>query len=130
MSRSFVDILFILLCSTVVMLSQSLQIGSLDVAPAKVGGGGISAICADDVQLLVVHKDGLEIVDVTGQHKRQVQNMEELAGVIRDPHGVILVAGSEDVSHQRVMHVWSECRNSGWVVKLGAVPEGKDALKE
>lgn len=120
MNRSFVDLLFILLCGTIVLLSQSLQIGAVDAAPAKVGGGGISEVRADEVVLVVVGKDRITVRGPQGA-SIELADHEQLPGHVEPGRCVLLVPGDEQVSHHRVMQVWSVCRDAGMTVKLAAV---------
>ena len=133
MGKGFVDILFILLCSTIVMLSQSLQIGSVEISPAKVGGGGISEVKADEIQLVVITEKGLNVVKTDGSGSQSVSTVAEMTNLLTADNCVLLTVENEKISHQKVMQVWSECQKAGWQVKLGAQeedktdqPEGKD----
>ena len=123
MTKGFVDILFILLCSTIVMLSQSLQVSSLDIAPAKVGGNGVSSVNADDVRLVVVYEDSLGIIEREVNSTIKVSGLPDVIGALGLDKCILLMAGNEDVSHQRVMDVWSQCQESDLAVKLGAQPK-------
>ena len=122
MNRSFVDLLFILLCGTILLLSQSLQIGAVDTTPAKIGGGGISEVRADEVVLVVVAVDQITLQRQDGT-TIELADHEQLSSHVEPGPCVLLVPGDEEVSHHRVMQVWSACRKAGVVVKLAAVPE-------
>ena len=122
MIKSFVDLLFILLCGTIVMLSQSLRIGAVETAPAKLGSGGISDVSADEVRLVVVNDKGIELVDITGEVLKK-QSVSELAKFIEPGECVLLTVKKEDVSHQRVMECWDGFRKTGVKVKLAATSE-------
>ena len=115
-SRSFVDVLFILLCATIVMLSQSLRIGSVEASPAKIGGGAISEIDAADVRPVIVQSDHLVMDD----HRH-----ESVAAILVDLPAsacIVLIAGSPELSHHRMMSIWSEVHDAGVTVKLGVEP--------
>ena len=57
--KSFIDVLFIILLATLVMLTQTVNLGAVDTALAKIGPGGLSPIRADQVQVVVVSQDAL-----------------------------------------------------------------------
>ncbi len=120
-NKSFVDLLFILLCGTIVMLSRSIQVGAVDTAPARVGGGGLSEVCADEIRLVAVSDRRYEWTDVDGGLRR-ADGADEVAAAMDADDCVLLVAGNEGVSHHRVMEAWSAFRKAGCRVKLGAVP--------
>jgi len=114
--KSFIDILFIILLATLVMLTQTVNLGAVDTAVATIGPGGISPIRADRVQVVVVSQDTLH---VDGTTWREIDSM----GAMMRPHDpVLLVTADEHVSHHRVMHVWSELHHRKLDVKLGARP--------
>ena len=117
--KSFVDILFILLCSTIVMLSQSIELGTVDICPAKVGGGGISEVNVDDVKLVSVSDERIVYVEEGGDEK-ELESLEDIALYCEKGSCLILSAMDDSVSHQRVMDVWSQLSQSGYNVKLAA----------
>ena len=119
--KSFVDLLFILLCCTIVMLSQSLQVGSVDIAPARMGSGSLSEVTAGDVILVVVYEGKCEIVAEDGQ-KQQFSDVRQLQATIPPGKCLLLSAANENVSHHRIMSVFSSCVDVGFAVKLAAVP--------
>jgi len=114
-SKSFVDVLFILLCGTIVLLSESIRVGSIDTAPAKVGHSSVSKILADDVRPVVVNANDLVFEE---QH---VNSAADLIDRLSPTVCVLLVPGDEGVTHHRVMYVWSRLQDLGVTVKLGAV---------
>jgi biopolymer transport protein ExbD len=113
-SKSFVDILFILLCATIVLLSQSLQVGAVKTAPAEVGGGAISPVKADEVRAVVVNQKDLLIDGVS-------VGVQGLKGKLESHECALLVPGDEGLSHHRMMKVWSDLRAMDVTVKLAAV---------
>ncbi len=119
--KSFVDVLFILLLGTLVMLTQSVQLGAVDTVVAKLGVGGISPIRADQIQLVVVGQDELRFED------QQWTHADELADRLRPLDPVLLVTADADVRHHRVMAAWSALREQGLDVKLGAEPVSEDS---
>ncbi len=120
--KSFIDVLFILLLSAMVMLTQSVQLGAVDTVLAELGAGGVSPISADDVQIVVVSDDELRLND------RSFAAAEEIAGSLRAGDPVLLVTADAEVRHHRVLGVWSALRHQGLDVKLGAKP--RPAAKE
>ena len=114
--KTFVDVLFILLLGTMVMLTRSIQLGALDTVVATMGAEGVSPVRADQVQVIVV-----------GEHEllfdgRPWQRIDELAGRIRSADPVLLITADRDVRHHRVMAIWSALQARGLDVKLGAQP--------
>ena len=120
--KSFVDLLFILLCGTIVMLSQSLQVGSMDIAPATMGSGSLSEVRADDVVLVAVYDGKCEIVAEDGR-KQQFSDIRQLQATIPQGKCLLLSAANENVSHHRIMSIFSSCVDVGYAVKLAAVPQ-------
>ena len=119
--KSFVDLLFILLCSTIVMLSQSIQVSSMDIAPAQMGSSSLSEVNADDVVLLAVYENKCEIVAADGQ-AQQFSDVRQLLDAIPQQKCLLLSAADASISHHRIMSVFSECVDIGYAVKLAAIP--------
>ena len=117
-SKSFIDLLFILLCATIVLLSESVQIGAIDTAPVQVGGNGISSININDVRVVVVDDEQLSL-----DHK-QYKSPEQLLKSLQSGQCVVLVAATENLKHHRIMNVWDVLSSSGIEVKLGARRRG------
>ena len=126
MSRSFIDLLFILLCGTIVMLSESLQVGALEAAPARVGAGGVTMIEADAVTLVTVEGDTLRMADPAGSGRTVSGDAATIHALLDDPRCVLLAAAREEVSHAAVMRAWSRFRDLGRAVRLAATPENPD----
>jgi hypothetical protein len=122
MIKSFVDLLFILLCSTIIMLSQSLRIGSIKASPVKLGSGGISEVKADDVRVAVVGNEYIEFIGSNGNTKK-VKSPSEIAPFLKSNECILLTIKNPDLSHQRVMSCWQGFRKEGIEVKLAAVVE-------
>ena len=119
--KSFIDLLFILLLSTIVLLMQSVHVGSLDVSPAEVGVGGVSRVKASEVRVVVITEEGLKLDD------RVWPDAEQLAEQVAPGDTALLIGGSPDGQHHRVMRVWSRLQESGVRVKLGVKPEPEGA---
>ncbi len=120
-SRSFIDVLFILLLGTLVMLADSVRLGAVDTVVAKLGSGGISPVRADEVQIVVIGEDELRF------ENRSWTRLEELSGELAPAEPVLLVTAGRDVRHHRVMEVWFALRRGGLDVKLGAERAPNDA---
>ena len=114
--RSFVDVLFILLLGTLVMLTQSVQLGAVDTALAKLGADDISPVRADEVQVVAV---GAETLLINGE---TLPSIDALLERLRSDDAVLLVTAEADVRHHRVLDVWSGLRKHISDVKLGAKP--------
>lgn len=114
--KSFIDVLFIILLATLVMLTQSVQLGAVDTALTTLGAGGVSPVSADEVQVVLV---GPELVELDG---KTWPTADQLAAALRPDDPVLLVTAEADVSHHRVMGVWSDLRDRRFDVKLGARP--------
>ncbi len=122
--KSFIDLLFILLLGTFVLLTESVQIGALDTVLTIPGANGISPLKADEVQLVVISAND---VNFDG---RQWQDVEELAGLLRSDDPVLLLTTDQEVRHHRVMDVWMGLRARSLDVKLGVAPSKTPAAKE
>ncbi|MHC4217408.1 MAG: ExbD/TolR family protein [Planctomycetota bacterium] len=114
--RSFVDVLFILLLGTLVMLTQAVQLGSIDTALATLGSGDISPVRADEVRVVAIGED---VLLMEGQPSPTI---EALVARLRPDDAVLLVTADADVRHHRVLEVWSGLRKHVQDVKLGAKP--------
>lgn len=114
--RGFLDLLFILLCSAMVMLSQSLPLGSIDAAPARLGSGGVSPIHADQVRPLIVSEHAIDLKD------QPVDRLDDLADLLSEDDVLVIMPRHATVSHHRVMAVWHELRQMSLPVKLGVAP--------
>ena len=122
--KSFIDLLFILLLSTFVLLSESVRMQTVDANPAEVeGGGSVVTDAAEAVQVAVLPEgrvlvDGVELADA------------EAAAAVAPGAWVLLVPGAPEagdgagLDHQRVMEAWSTLRAAGLDVRLGVKPTG------
>ncbi len=121
--RGFVDVLFILLLGTLVMLTQSVQLGSIDTAVATLGAGDISPIRADEVQVVAV---GEQTLLMDGQPSPTIEALVER---LRPHDAVLLVTADAEVRHHRVLAVWSGLRKHVQDVKLGARPASDEPAR-
>lgn len=116
-TKSFIDLLFILLCATIVMLTQSVQVGTVSTAPAEVDGDQLAEHDKPEMRVVVV---GSESLYLDGE---PVARAAEIAPQI-DPRAMAVVMPRDDgLSHHRVMAVWSDLRELGVDAQLGAVQE-------
>ncbi|MHC5002774.1 MAG: hypothetical protein ACYTJ0_06590 [Planctomycetota bacterium] len=114
--KSLIDVLFILLLGTIVLLAHSVHIGAVDAEPLRLGGGAVAPVRAADVELVVVDETGLD------HDGRRFALPDELAGSLRPDATVLLIVADEQVSHHQVMAVWSALSARGLDVGLGAEP--------
>ena len=121
MSKGFIDVLFILLLSTIVMLTQSVQLGAVETAVTRLGAGAISPIRADEIEVVVVDEDGLKLDDGTPT------DVESLSSRLQPADVVLLITANGEVRHHRIMDVWSDLRERDLDVKLGALPRAQNA---
>ncbi len=120
--KSFVDLLFILLCGTIVMLSRSVEVGAVEINPAKVGAGGVSEVQADDVAVVSVSQKGISISDESGG-VLEFENAISAAESLGRDKCILLSAAGDGVTHHRMMRVWSDFVKAGFNVKLAAVED-------
>ncbi len=116
LSRSFVDVLFILLCGMIVLLSESIRIGSLEVDPAELGSGGIDRLTAEEVNLLVVDDKQLLFED------QSFQDIAAYLAASKQLPGALLVPRHAEVSHHRMMRVYDTLTEQGIDVRFGVEP--------
>ena len=114
-SRGFVDLLFILLCSTIVLLAQSIPLRGLLAEPAEAGAGGTRPLDGDELTLVSVSETTLTTVDATGVR------LDELNLPVST---LLIVPATEDITHHRIIDVWREARAAGYRVELGVQPGG------
>jgi hypothetical protein len=117
MGRGFVDLMFILLCSTIVLLAQSIPLRGLLAEPAVAGIGGTRPI--DGVDVVLVSIDASTVS--TAEHTGSTLDALELP---RGPITLILLPATSTVSHHRVIDVWRTAQASGYRVELGVKPGG------
>ena len=114
LQRGFIDLLFILLCAAIVLLSESIRVGTVEARPAEVGSGSVSPMTVDQIRLVVVREQELVFKD------QPYTDIEKLVGPWGGDECVVLVTSSEEVTHHRMMRVWSDFRDTGLAVKFGA----------
>ena len=121
-SRSFVDLLFILLCAAIVMLANSSPLRVAEADPAKAAGGGTLDLAGRELRLLVVGETELWIGEEPVEAGTPIA--QRFAGSDR----VVIVPRAASVTHHRVIEVWSALQAAGIEADLGVVPaaEGKE----
>lgn len=113
MARSFVDLVFIILCAVIVLLTESVQLQGLDAAPAGVGDEAAHEVALDEMEVIVVADDWY---GCAGERALSVDGALRLAP--RDA-AILVVPESSAVSHHRVIGAWWDIRSRGRVVELG-----------
>ena len=115
--RGFVDLLFILLCSTIVMLAQSIPLRGLLAEPVLAGTGGSRPLGGDDVVLVSVSESKLATTSATGTR------LDDLS-LPSSSSTIIIVPATDSITHHRVIDVWRQARDAGFHVELGVQPGG------
>lgn len=120
MYRSFVDLVFIVLCALAVILERSVELRGLRADLADVGEGGTAEIATEDMEPLVVCEDRVQAAG------RDFPGVPAALSAIPPGAAVVVVPAGESVSHQRVIAAWWEVRRTGRHAELGvrAVSEG------
>ena len=116
-TRGFVDLLFILLCSTIVLLAQSIPLKGLMAEPAVAGSGGTRPLDSDKVVLVSVDESTLATTTSTGT---RLDELDQPA----TPSTVIIVPATNEITHHRVIDIWREAREAGFKVELGVQSGG------
>lgn len=119
LSTSFIDVLFILMFCTVLLLLDSVRLGELPTDPARVDAASAAAVTDPTPVLVSVSSQAI----FTGGN-RHATAREALAALPRGGE-VILVSADADVPHHRVMQVFSELSTAGLRVKLGVQPQSE-----
>lgn len=115
-SRSFVDLIFILLCAVVVLLTQSVRLHAMKVDPVKVGSGGSRSVAGSSIEIVAISDD---MISVSGKQYKDIQSF--LQAVDIDAH-LLIVPENNKVSHHRVIKAWWEIQQHGRQVELGVSP--------
>ena len=123
-SKSFIDLLFILLCGTIALLSQSLYIGPVDTGLLKMGKDKVGVVRqTQNILPVIIKPEGLVHINET------YGNAEDLAKTLTSNDCVLLISGDDKQTHHQVMGVWSQLKDLaktyGFTVKLGAQPVNK-----
>lgn len=119
MLRSFVDFVFILLCATIVLLTESVALKGLTADPTDVGDGDAHAIDANRTEILVVSDEWL---GVGGERFTAPESAVARLSQDRDVT-IVIVPEHSSVSHHRVIGTWWDLKKTGRHVELGVRPE-------
>ncbi len=116
MYRSFVDLVFIILCAVILVLTQSIQLKGLKANPADADSTQSSAMASNRIQIVVIAEqwigmEGVKFIDF----QAILSNLDPLVQVV-------VVPENSNVSHHRVMEAWSIFRRKGYAVELGVRP--------
>lgn len=113
MYRSFVDLVFIVLCALAVILSQSVSLHGLKADPVDVGADGADRIPLESMGMLVV---GAEDVAIGGT---RFPVLDDALRSLEATQGVVVIPESDAVSHHRIVSVWWDVHRTGRHVELG-----------
>lgn len=117
--KNFIDLLFILLICAIVLLSESIRIGAVETAPPIIAAeGATSKVEPAEIRVVIVNDDHL-ILD-----EQSYEAVSSLAEQLESADTVLIVSGTEEVTHHRMMDIWSGFQELGFAVKLGVQPEG------
>ena len=114
-NRGFVDLLFILLCSTIVLLAQSVRLEGLAAEPAMAGSGGNRSLAGQELILVSVFESHIETRDGAMKRIKDIQRDE-------GTETVVLIPANKGISHHRIMDLWREAGRLGMTVELGVEP--------
>jgi hypothetical protein len=119
MFRSFVDLVFILLCAVVVILTQSVPLKGLKADPTDVGDGEANSIDSGVTEVLIISDDWI------GLNGERFDALDVAVRRLSSDPGAITVVVPEhaDVSHHRVIRAWWDLKKTGRHVELGVRPE-------
>ena len=118
--RSLLDVLFILLLSTIVMLAYSAPVGAVETDLVRVAGGGLSPIHVSETRFLLIRPGELAL------DGEPVASLDEAIARLDARDVVLLVAAGRSVRHHEVMDIWSTLRARGVRVQLGAAPKEEE----
>lgn len=123
MFRSFVDLVFIMLCAVVVILTQSVPLKGLKADPTDVGNGEAHSIDSGVTEILVVSDEWI------GLNGERFEALEAAVEHLSSDSGatVVVVPEHADVSHHRVIRTWWDLKRTGRHVELGVRPESGES---
>lgn len=122
MYRSFVDLVFIMLCALAVIVAQSITLRGLKVDPVDVGAEGAESLPGGEPVVLVVGEADVAVTDT------RFDDVPSALASIPGPAPIVVVPESDGISHHRVVAVWWELHQSGHRVDLGVrAPEPEHA---
>lgn len=115
-SRSFVDLMFILLAAAIMLLTQSVQMRGMKCDPVHSKGGESRDITGSGIEVVVISNDW---IGVRGKHYEDVQ---QVLAVIEKDLNIVLVPENDSISHHRVISLWLDLRAAGRHIELGIQP--------
>jgi hypothetical protein len=118
MYRSFVDLVFIVLCALAVVLTESVSLRGLKTDPVDVGAEGAARLPLDQMGMIVVGEGHLAI------DGDRFDRLEDALGAIAADKAVVVVPESDTVSHHRIVAVWWDIHRTGRHVELGVRAAG------
>lgn len=115
-NKGFVDLLFILLCGAIVMLAQSVRLGSIPSDPAKAGTGA-DPVDGGETVVMVVGSDWIAL------DGRRFAGVPEASGELGDGD-VVVVPADREVAHHRMVAVWNGIADTGRIARFGVIAGG------
>jgi biopolymer transport protein ExbD len=115
MYRSFVDLVFIVLCALIVVLEDSVELRGLTVDPAGLDSSASHAIAIDGPGVLVV---GGEWYAAGG---RRFDSVDAALASLGEQAKVVVVPADRSISHERVIAAWWRVSSSGCGAELGVL---------
>ena len=117
MLKSFIDVMFILLCAAVALLSRTVYVGTAEAEAAKIGGETVSS-SESRLVAVVVRPDALLV-----EGRDVGDDPSAVAGAMGEgPATAVLIPSDAGVAHHRVMEVWAALGDLGVDAKLAAAP--------
>ena len=115
-SKSFIDLLFILLCATIVMLGESVRLGAVQADPVQAPRGDLDRVDWNAARVVAVDEANLALDD---HHFTDVTQLIAHLTSNTPPPPILLVPANDRVTHHRVMNVWTRLRNANLNAQLG-----------
>ncbi|MDA1106170.1 MAG: hypothetical protein O2855_06210 [Planctomycetota bacterium] len=118
--RSFVDLVFVVLCGLVVVLQESVELKGLTVDAVDMLEGVTHDIAMDTPGVLVV---GDEWYAANGEHYPALPDAIAAASSASSGEVIVVVPVDEKISHERVLSTWFAVTQSGHRAELGVTAE-------
>lgn len=116
-NKGFVDLLFILLCGTIVMLSQSVRLSSIPSDPAEADAQA-DVLSGNEIVVMVVGSDWVAVDD------RRFEDVS-LAVTELDKGDVVVIPADREVAHHRMVAVWNQVESLGKPARFGVISRGE-----
>ena len=97
MYRSFVDLVFIMLCALTLVLTQSISLKGLKANPADTDAAQSGSITAHRIQVVVIAEEWM------GLDGEKFNDVQSLLGRVDPAAQLVVVPENAEVSHHRVM---------------------------